>query len=364
MRDEMGFSTQKKEKKADSLVTVIIPAYQPSAVLSDFVDALSRCDDFSKIVIVDDGSGKEYRQVFEATASLPKVVVLHHSVNLGKGRALKTAFNYCLSPEMECEALAGVVTADADGQHGLSDIRNIAGALKRNPDTLILGCRTFSRKSVPFRSWFGNQVSKVVFRWLCGINVADTQTGLRGLPYSFLSTCCRTTGEGYEYETNMLLGAKEQDMPVKEIPIATIYTDGNDSSHFNPLRDSVKIYSVIFKYSLSSMLSVVIDYLIFYLIWSNRPSVMLATYVARTCSALVNFGINRNVVFKYKGKIGSQFLKYIALVFASGTVSAILIHLGRLLPIPITILKAAAELILYFVNFYVQRAYIFVKVSK
>ncbi len=341
---------------------VVIPAYKPSQGFLGLLKELSGSKKFSAVVVVDDGSEKEYGAVFQKASELPGVVILHHYVNLGKGRALKTAFNYCLSPEFVLIYRGGVITADADGQHRVSDIIRISEALKKDPEKLVLGCRTFHNGTVPFRSRFGNTLSRIVYRWLCGVNVSDTQTGLRGLPFDFLRTCCRITGEGYEYETNMLLEAKQQKIAIKEIPIETIYENNNAGSHFNPLKDSLKIYSVIFKYSLSSVISVLVDYFVFYFMWRNGHSVLPATYTARLCSAAVNFGINRNVVFRYKGKLAGQLFKYLLLVFFSGTISGIGVSLlKKAFPVSVTVLKAILELFLYFANFYIQRVYIFSK---
>src|SRR5579872_7294401 len=132
-------------------LAVVIPAYRPSGGLVDLVRTLTE-KTAPPIVIVDDGSGPEFRAVFDAVAAFPGVQLLRHAVNLGKGAALKTAFNHilCSSP-----ALVGVVTADADGQHHPDDILKVAEALRAEPEALILGSRSFDQ-DVPLRSRFGN----------------------------------------------------------------------------------------------------------------------------------------------------------------------------------------------------------------
>src|ERR1051326_3455616 len=90
-------------------LAVIVPAYKPSAGLIDLVQNLAR-KSLPAIVIVDDGSGPEFHAIFDRVAQFPNVHLLRHAVNLGKGPALNTAFNYtlCTWPD-----LVGVVTADA-----------------------------------------------------------------------------------------------------------------------------------------------------------------------------------------------------------------------------------------------------------
>ena len=359
---ESGDMKEKSTIPIERSAVVVIPAYKPSEGFLDFLSLLKNQGGFNDIVVVDDGSGEEYERIFCAARMIPGVMVLSHYVNLGKGRTLKTAFNYCIGQAREKISWGGVITADADGQHKIQDIVNIGRALEKYPESLVLGCRTFNSQNIPFRSRLGNKVSKLVYRWLCGVNVSDTQTGLRGLPCRFLEECSQIEGERYEYETNMLLKAKEQGMDITEVPIETVYENNNAASHFNPLRDSMKIYAVILKYSLSSILSVVVDYSIFSYLYFHGQSLLTATYMARLGSALVNFTINRNVVFKYQGNIAAQFFKYVLLVAVSGTISGISISLVKqILEIPVITVKVVVELILYFMNFYIQRIWVFAK---
>jgi len=207
----------------------------------------------------------------------------------------------------------------------------------------------------------GNGISKKVYKWACGIDVSDTQTGLRGLPYSFLPIAAKCDGEKYEYETNMLLDIKSHDVKIQEVFIETVYENNNESSHFNPVRDSIRIYSIILKYSFSSLFSALIDYIVFIIAQTCGAPIMIATYIARACSCLINFTLNKKVVFKGEGNTGSQLAKYLVLVAISGTISGWAVtQLSNLLPIvaPV-IIKVPVEVILYVFNYTIQRAFIF-----
>lgn len=336
---------------------IVIPTYQPSNKLITLIDELIK--HFSKIVVVDDGSGIEYSSLIQL-ASDKNCVVLKHAVNQGKGRALKTAFNYCLNTHGFAEK--GCITVDGDGQHIISDIVRVADELETTNNAVIFGYRQFDDKTIPLRSRFGNNISRLVYKWACGIDLKDTQTGLRGIPYSYLEIACAVEGERYEYETNMLISIKDHGYGTIEIPIETIYEENNKESHFRPILDSVKIYFVIIKYSLSSIVSVVIDYIVFAGLMSVGVSILSGIYLSRICSSLVNFLINRNVVFKYRGNIIIQFLKYAGLVFLSGTVSGLAIkHISEYLGIAVLVCKIIVETILFFVNYYVQSRFIFIK---
>ena len=151
---------------------VIIPSLEPDERLISIVKDIRNIG-MKNIVVVNDGSGQEYKDIFNSVEKQDGVTVLRHHVNLGKGRALKTAFNYCLNAY---EDLCGVVTADSDGQHTAQNIRNCAEALVMNKDKLVLGVRNFSLSGIPFRSRFGNKLTVIILNAACGVKVADTQT--------------------------------------------------------------------------------------------------------------------------------------------------------------------------------------------
>jgi len=223
---------------------VLIPAYKPDMKLKDLTDLLLTHEDL-KIVVVDDGSGTDFKNVFDALDR--RVHLISYPVNKGKGGALKTGIRYIYESLPECERL---VTADADGQHSYEDIRKVIEKSIACPGALILGSRAFDGQ-VPFRSKFGNGLTRFVFRLATRVRVQDTQTGLRGFDREGMEAFVNVPGERYEYEINVLLSAARVKMPIHEVTIKTIYINENESSHFNPVKDSIKIYKCIFKFAFS-----------------------------------------------------------------------------------------------------------------
>ena len=218
-------------------IVIIIPSYKPEReIMMGFIEKVK--NNFKNIVVVDDGSGKEYRDFFENLQS-KGVVVLRHHINMGKGRGIKTAFNYVLN---NYSNIIGAVTADCDGQHYIEDIIRCAEKLKQNPEKLIIGCRNFDEKQVPLRSRIGNKLTRKVFSAFVGMEITDTQSGLRAFGKKTMETFLKTDGERYEYETNMLIDCKENDIEIEEVQISTVYIKKNSGSHFNPIKDSIIIY--------------------------------------------------------------------------------------------------------------------------
>lgn len=223
-----------------SSVAVVIPAWQPRSQLAALVHSLAETG-CRAILVVDDGSSTVYQTVFQQLQTIPVVRVLRHSCNTGKGRALKTGLRHFLS---EFAEYTGAVTADADGQHAIEDITRVAAVLAEQPQKLVLGARRRVAE-MPFRSRIGNSLTRYVFCAATGVMLADTQTGLRGIPRNLVPELLAVEGERYEYEMAVLAHYCRSGRVPIEIPIRTIYTEQNSSSHFRPIRDSIHVYRVL-----------------------------------------------------------------------------------------------------------------------
>lgn len=225
-----------------NLIPLIIPSYEPDERLLLLLENLLEMN-IKKIIIVDDGSGENYKKIFDDAVNRFGVKVLRHEQNRGKGAALKTAFNFCLN---EITDLIGCVTADSDGQHSPDCILKCMNALYENPSKLIMGCRDFTLPGIPQKSILGNKNTNKIINNLYGTNLSDTQTGLRGLSTDFMHKCLEIKGNRFEYEIKMLSYALAKKIAVLEVPIDTIYdSEKNHSTHFRPIVDTIKIYSAL-----------------------------------------------------------------------------------------------------------------------
>lgn len=173
---------------ADKMI-IVIPSLNPSEQLEHLTESLIQSG-YRNIIVVDDGSNPlNYKLIFEKLNEREEVVLLTHAVNQGKGRALKTAFNYILNHAPKYSQIIGVITVDGDGQHKIDDIDKCVLAFEKENDlttsenSIVLGCRCFDQDAhVPFRSRLGNKCTKIVLRYLCNMNISDSQTGLRVFP--------------------------------------------------------------------------------------------------------------------------------------------------------------------------------------
>ena len=351
---------------APDRVGIVLPSLNPSDKFDRVVDGLIEAG-FRCIVIVDDGSRAECKAHFQRAAQYPQVTVLTHEVNRGKGAGLKTAFAWLMEHAPDC---TGAVTIDGDGQHLLKDILRVAEAMTEE-NTIVMGCRDFSLDSIPARSRSGNRITSTVFRLLCGIRLSDTQTGLRGLPAALFPRLLSVRGERFEYETNMLLELTRQGVKLKEIPIETVYEDGNSESHFRPVADSIKIYKFILLYALSSIVGAIADLLVFYLVrrllegrMEDAAAVLAATVIARAVSSFLNFNLNKQMVFHGQDGYGKTLLRYYCLAVPQMLISAGLVALlSRLAEtgasVLTTAIKFCVDILLFFISFRIQQSWVF-----
>ena len=351
--------------------TVIIPSLNPDEKLAKTVDDLISLG-FTDIILINDGSKESCISYFPVNR--PECTLLVHPVNRGKGAALKTAFRHFLDSGRTAK---GVITVDGDGQHKAEDVLRCAMKMAEN-DTLVLGVRNFNLPHVPARSRIGNKITSFVFRLFCGLKVSDTQTGLRAIPAAYLPQMLSVDGDRYEYETNMLLRLKSFDVPTSEVPIETVYIEENQTSHFRPIRDSIRIYGLIFKFISSSLISSVVDLGLFFFLSLFMPAILgifsdaVCTVLARIVSSAVNFSINKKTVFRSDAPLKSSLIRYYLLaagilVLSSVSISIVSVALsltaGKYAFLK-TVCKFIIDSVLFLISFRAQREWVFASSEK
>ena len=344
-------------------VGIIIPSLDPTEKLIELVENLHK-NNYFNVIVINDGSAKSYNKIFDKLEKDLYVKVLKHEINLGKGQALKTAFLYMLENKKDIEYL---ITVDSDGQHQINDINKCYDKICTNPNAVVFGCRDFfnNTENIPSRSKFGNRLTHRLLKLFYKINLSDTQTGLRAFSRSNAENFIKVRGERFEYEMNMILECGKQKIEILEVPIETIYLEENKSSHFNPIVDSFKIYSVFFKFIISSITAFLVDISIFSIIMFFigtlfSSAIFIATYSARVISAICNYLINKNKVFKSKSSKVNSSIKYFVLCVVIATISAVLVDwLDKKWGANVTVLKICVDMLLFVVSYKMQKWWVF-----
>ena len=270
----------KQENYPKNDTYILIPAYRPDHLLIELLIKLK--EESFDCVVVNDGSGEQFDHVFKEAEKY--AVVLKQNINRGKGAALRLGFSYVnLHPNNHNY----VITCDADGQHAVKDIVRVNDKLHET-NNVVLGSRKFD-KSVPTRSRNGNFMSRLCRTLITKEYVPDDQCGLRGFPIKDVFNIITLPGDHYEYEMNVICNLQIKRLKFEEVPIETIYLDGNKSSHFKPNLDTFRIQRSIWVNAIAPFVCALLSIammLVLNAIWND---VGLFVYLFLGCSYLFYF---------------------------------------------------------------------------
>ncbi len=338
----------------------IIPAYEPPETFIQYAAQL--CCATDHLVVVNDGSDRPFDPIFSQIGQLPHTTVLSYSDNHGKGYALKVAFDFCVSHFSLDDIL---VTADCDGQHTIEDVLAVSNAAMQYPGSCILGCRDFSQENVPARSRAGNTNMLRLLRLMYGIRISDSQTGLRAFTVQTAEQFLHIGGDRFEYETGMLIYAKRNHIPLREVPIQTVYPEdeADHISHFKTFRDGLRVIGVLLRYLmgniLAGLLATIADIGLFSLLtYVLFPQIspgytMLATIAGRVASSLVNFFFNNKYVFHGTSK--KSLFRFYVVWFGQLIASYLSVYLfGHILGGHLTLVKVIADIFFVLITYQLQ----------
>lgn len=365
---EKGEQQMQRTKMMRQNCVILIPALNPPESFLLYLEQLGKCG-FEHIIVVDDGSGAEKRRLFEQAEKLG-CVVLRHERNRGKGAALKTGFAYYLEHfQGNCD---GVVTVNSDGSDVVEDVQKIAQALHEEQaagkNVLVLGARDFSGDNVSRAERWRNRIGRGAYRFLLGIQVQDTLTGLRGVPDAMIPECVTLPGDGYEYETSKLIQCEASGY--REVPVQTPAVKRDEKVHYR-VKDMLQIYFVIFrKFLRFVMISLFVSALDIFLFWLLTEyfltgiayPIVWGTVIARGISASINYVMNRYLVFRSNEDQRKSASMFLALTVVQGSLSALFVQLLEVLSSadPV-VLKVIVDVGLFFVSYKVQHGVIFKK---
>lgn len=329
---------------------ILIPAYEPDEKLIKLLKEINDNNSFDTVV-VNDGSSKDKNEIFKQAEKF--AVVLGYDENKGKGAALKTGIKY-ISENYNEDFI--VATVDSDGQHSLSDTIKVVDVCEKNPDSLVIGSRVFKGK-IPLRSIMGNYITRFVYNLISGVNINDTQTGLRAFSSKLIPFMLSVKGDRYEYEMNVLIECAGNDILITEAFIQAIYIQNNESSHFDTLKDSIRIYKHILKYSVTNILCPVLNFILFciFIYLTRKVSLITSVLVSNILCSLISFCLDyylnkRKYINKKYNKNKKKFSYIFEFVFHLIISTAFLILISLLIKNKIWA-KVIVEVILFIISF-------------
>ena len=346
---------------------VIMPAYDPDARYAQYVKQLIS-QGFSRIIIVEDCGASE-NECLKELSCLPECDVLLPGEPYGKGLSLKRGLRHYLDAEYD-KCYPGVVLTNGEAVQPPEDLVSLAKHLEESDGkSLILGERRLTDE-VPHSTKRGARITKGFLKFLYTLKCDDPLTEIRAVPNAFVDEFTELKGKKFEYEMSILMRCGKKQYKVEKEPITFSFCEnGKSSTRFRGFADTARIYWRLFqnflKFSASSLTTTLIDMILFqvFLIFL-KPSadnyILLSTVLARICSSMVNFLINRFIVFKSTEPILSTLLRFYCIVIPQMFASAGLVTLlYRLLPFNELIFKMIVDTTLFFVVYRFQKFFVF-----
>ncbi len=210
-------------------VLVLIPAYNAARTVGDVVRS---CRDIvNNVVVINDGSGDDTA----AAAKTAGAEVVTHSQNRGKGAALKTGFAWALEHGYDV-----VIALDADGQHLPREIPKFLRCREETHADLIIGGRAHLFGEMLPQRRLANRFSAWSIAKASGTRITDSQSGFRLYSADLLRNA-RLRTEGFDMESEIIVHAGRRGFKITTIPIELGFVDGISTSHYKPLKDTLRI---------------------------------------------------------------------------------------------------------------------------
>lgn len=210
-------------------VVAVIPAFNAAQTLAPVVTAAKAQID--PVVVVDDGSHDATGDVARSAGA----AVLRHEMNRGKGAALKMGFAWALANGYD-----GVITLDADGQHLPAEIPKFLRAASETKADLIIGGRSHLFEGMLPRRRNANRFSAWCIAIASGVPITDSQSGFRFYSVRLLREV-KLRADGFDMESEVIVRAGRKGLHIVTIPIELGFVDGQSTSHYKPLKDTLRI---------------------------------------------------------------------------------------------------------------------------
>jgi glycosyltransferase involved in cell wall biosynthesis len=208
---------------------VLIPAFNAAKSVGDVIRASKEF--VRDVVVINDGSRDDTAAVARAAGA----EVIDHPQNRGKGAALKTGFAHAIKNGFDV-----VVTLDADGQHLPHEIPKFLKSREETKADLIIGGRSHLFGEMLPRRRLANRFSAWSIAKASKTGITDSQSGFRLYSANLLRSV-RLRTDGFDLESEVIVRAGVGGFKVLTIPIDLGFVDGISTSHYKPLKDTLRI---------------------------------------------------------------------------------------------------------------------------
>jgi glycosyltransferase involved in cell wall biosynthesis len=227
-------------------LSIVIPAFEESArignSLQKILGYLEKENPTAELIVVDDGSGDDTKQVSEEVfAKFPAIAakVVRYEKNRGKGYAVRIGLS---------EAKADIALfSDADLSTPISELPKLIEPIERGDFDVALGSRALDRSLIgthqPWTREQGGKVFNLIVRTLTGLPFWDTQCGFKAFNLKkFRPLLPLMKIDRFGFDVEFLYAAHLNGLRLAEIPVRW-----NDDvrTKVNVMRDSLRMFNEV-----------------------------------------------------------------------------------------------------------------------
>lgn len=220
-------------------VGVLVVAYNAAATLASVLDRLPESfqQSVDHILICDDASHDDTYQVgldYKSGTHLPLTVV-RHPENLGYGGNQKSGYRWAIEHGLDV-----VVLLHGDGQYAPEVIEDLVAPLCSGQADAVFGSRMMQRGDalkggMPLYKYLGNRILTRFQNGMTGLALTEWHSGYRAYRVDALAELdFASFSDGFDFDTEIILGLKNAGRRIHEVPIPTYY--GDEICYVNGIR--------------------------------------------------------------------------------------------------------------------------------
>jgi glycosyltransferase involved in cell wall biosynthesis len=189
-------------------LSVLLPVYNEEQELQACLDRVLASPVASQVIAVDDCSTDATAQILAACRD-PRVLVVCHSENRGKGGAIQTALEHATGDM--------VIIQDADTEYDPCDYAKLLAPIEQARADVVYGCRDLSGQ--PWIGRMGNRFLTVATNLLTGTRLSDMETCYKLVPAALMRDL-HLRSRGFEVEPEITAKLAKRGVRFVEVPVA------------------------------------------------------------------------------------------------------------------------------------------------
>ena len=196
------------------VLSVVIPVYNEARTIDELLRRVLAAPYQKQVIVVDDGSTDGTAEALEEWEGHPRLVLLQHSKNRGKGAAVRTALDHA-----ECRF---TIVQDGDLEYDPNDYPAVIEPLLCGEADVVYGSRYLRRPGARRRRWSLSRCAVVLLnacvRWLYGVRLTDEATCYKAFPTAMLRAMDLEC-ERFEFCPEVTAKACRLGVRILEVPI-------------------------------------------------------------------------------------------------------------------------------------------------